>query len=112
MNSAHSPGPPPHGTRSRYTAPHNCRCADCKQASARYNREWRRNNADRPIPDGATHGISTYQNWGCRCGTCKQAMADYHQRRKARGFVVGAGAYGATSPQDPTEGTTDTQPWR
>jgi hypothetical protein len=75
-------GPPPHGTRSRYGVPHNCRCADCKEASARYNREWRYKVQANPRPN-LNHGrISTYANHGCRCTDCRRAMAAYHQRRR------------------------------
>lgn len=31
---------PPHGTRSRYTN-RGCRCDDCRNASNKYNREWK-----------------------------------------------------------------------
>jgi hypothetical protein len=77
-------GPPEHGTRSRYGVPHNCRCADCKEASARYNRQWRYEMQGNPKPD-LNHGrISTYANHGCRCPDCRQAMSDYQKRRTQR----------------------------
>ncbi len=56
-----------HGTEARYTAPHNCRCDECKKAANEARRLRRLTGTVR------THNWSGYAN-GCRCDICREAQ--------------------------------------
>lgn len=53
---------PAHGTRTRYTH-HGCRCPDCRQANADYQRLWR--SSWRPVVPGRWE---TSDSFGSRIG--------------------------------------------
>lgn len=63
-----------HGTLGGYDN-HNCRCRDCKDAKAVYQRGYRERMrealAQRRV--NVVHGTSNaYHNYGCRCRECKE----------------------------------------
>jgi hypothetical protein len=68
----------PHGTVARYLS--GDRCDECKEANTEYHRKrraWRRAvQQETGVPEGVSHGYSTYRNWGCRCPTCFAANAE------------------------------------
>lgn len=78
-----------HGTNSMYSNG-GCRCNDCRNARARYDRERRAR-----VRDGKTnheHGIAATYKIGCRCDPCKEAhrvwVAEYRERRLAAEDIV------------------------
>lgn len=69
----------PHGTVSRYTN-RKCRCDPCKAAMLAYNRKWRYDHGQRPIPL-APHGTTARYAKKCRCDECRKARSLYVKSR-------------------------------
>lgn len=80
-----------HGTTSAYNH-HGCRCAPCRSAFSRYQRDRRAiRRAGRQLIDerlvavhAPRHGTAaTYSNWGCHCEPCSAAGAVANAANKA-----------------------------
>lgn len=74
----------PECNRSRYVQDpeHGRNCPACKADCARYNREWRERNRDRPVPEHLHGRPGTKSNWGCQCEPCDEA--DKRMRQETR----------------------------
>ena len=76
-----------HGTPSAYS--NGCRCEQCRQAWADYQRKRRQSMRQEPTGDrehvhreGPVHGTPSAYSNGCRCEQCRQAWADYQRKRR------------------------------
>lgn len=89
MRSAWDTQQPLECGRTRYVQDpeHGRNCPVCKAACARYNREWREANRQRPVPEHLHGRPGTKSNWGCPCEACDvadKAMRQETRRRIAR----------------------------
>lgn len=72
-----------HGTLGCYTH-WRCRCAQCREAWARYCREQKQRRAAEPTPDHLHGTENGYGNYGCRCRACTDAWSDAATARSRR----------------------------
>ena len=98
---ADNPDDPRHGTINAYKNL-GCRCDECKQAIADYQREYYQKKTkgistrrydtatfDPNDPDDPGHGTVKGYKKGCKCDHCKQAMNDYVKNEGKCGSPLG-----------------------
>lgn len=72
-----TPDPNQHGTWGNYRR--GCRCNDCRQAHAAYQRKWRQQNRTKKRAP-LSHGRNGFANYGCKCTICVTAQRENGKR--------------------------------